>query len=402
MAARERKKPAKRAAKKRTTSKISDAQKAAVERRLERTDSLRGMAAASRSKNLQKDPNNPKIGASSGTPNKGVDKTGVIGNPVRAGEIAAANGTQGGQGNQSLSQAANKIAGLATNLREVKARAAATPQQPLANPDLYGTVTAKDRVAKLNELMSAQAEQKARSLKSKGEAVYMGAQRNNAKIRNRGPERFDESGKDYETTAVGEAYLSKSELLSWLSDPDKLDQIKAGAEAAGLKVQTVDDVMKLWTSVVNQAADSYSLAGKKVTPWALLKLRGRYSVDGKMPDRVTTTTNIDEMEPEQARLMFEQTAMQALGRSPTKSEVDDFIAKAQTIAKSNPTVTKTTQKIGFDGNVTDTTNVTTGGGADAKAQVAAMDQARQSEDYASYQAAGNYFPMLFEALRSPV
>lgn len=386
MATRERKRPARKKApaKKRTTSKITEAQKAA-------RDSLAGQAEADRKKRLaeyaknQKNPTklDPRTATPMATRGAGIPQDKIA-------ERDAA---------KSMSQAAQKIAGLATNL---KAERAAAPKQPMANPDLYGKPV-KDRVAALNQLMSAQAEQRAKAMASKGQAVYMGAQQNRAKIRNRGPERMDpDTGKTYEVTALGESYLSKAELLSWLSDPVKLDQIKASAEAAGLQVQNVDDVMKLWTSVVNQAADSYSLAGKKVTPWALLKLRGRYSVNGKMPDKVTTTTNIDEMEPEQARLMFEQTAMQALGRAPTKSEVDDFIAKAQTIARSNPTVTKTTQKIGFDGNVTDTTNITTGGGADAKAQVAAMDQARQSEDYASYQAAGNYFPMLFEALRSPV
>lgn len=287
----------------------------------------------------------------------------------------------------------------------VKALAESRAKNPIANPSLFG-VSTKKRAQNLSDRLIAM-NASIQQAKSKGNAVYMGQdpKAKTAKIRRSGPERMDESGKDYEEEKVGDLVLTKDELMSWLTDEAKVAEIKAAANKAGIAVETYDDVAKLWNSVVAQAASSYSITNKKVTPWSIIQLRGKYvGADGKMKDRVTTSTNIDEMDPATARLMFEKTAMNQLGRAPTKQEVDDFIAKAQTIALKNPAVTTTRQKLGFDGNVESQTSRTVGGGqavAD-QSEIAAMDQARQSEDYASYQAAGNYFPMLFEALSAPV
>jgi hypothetical protein len=125
-----------------------------------------------------------------------------------------------------------------------------------------------------------------------------------------------------------------------------------------------------------------------------------------MQKRVSTSTTFDEMAPETARGMLEQTAQNLLGRAPTQSELEDFIAKAQTIARQNPTVTTTTSQVGFDGEVEQGTSqsVTKGGGQAVtdKAQAAAQDMAKQDEEYGAYQAAGTYFPLLFDALSSPV
>lgn len=292
---------------------------------------------------------------------------------------------------------------LESQAAEIRAQAAAKEKYPAANPRLYGITSTKQRAASLSERMTA-VDATVQQQKRQGQAVWMGLDPNakTVKIRRAGPDRMDENGETTSEEKVGDLILSKNELLSWLTDDAKVSQIKAAAEKAGYTVGSYEDIAKLWTDVVSTAAQAYSTSSKKVTPFDLIKLRGKYLVNGKPADRVTTTTNIDEMAPETARMMMEKTAADMLGRAPTKQEVDDFIAKAQTIAKNNPTVTKTTQKIGLDGNVTSTVNSTTGGGTSDKAQAAALDSARQSEDYAAYQAAGNYFPMLFDALRSPV
>lgn len=291
--------------------------------------------------------------------------------------------------------------GIEQQAAEIRAKDASRQTYPAADPSLYGNT--KKRAAELSERISA-VDATIQLQKKQGQAVWMGLDPNarTVKIRRSGPQRKDEFGNDTTEEKVGDLILTKNELLSWLTDDEKVSQIKAAAEKAGYTIQSYEDISKLWTDVVSTAAQAYSTSSKRVTPFDLIKLRGKYLVNGRPADKVTTTTNIDEMPPETARMMFEKTAADMLGRAPTKQEIDDFIAKAQTIAKQNPTVTKTTQKIGLDGNVTDTTNVTTGGGVSDKAQAAALDAARQSEDYAAYQAAGNYFPMLFEALRSPV
>lgn len=386
-----RKKPRKRTPKQPT--KIQQAQKAASEKRIE-ADTLRGQSSAERAR-LQGGLKPTQLEARTSTPlansGRGLDQD----------KIAQRDNVLG----KSMSAAASKIAGLSAPV--IKSMQANAPKNPIANPGLYGVSNAK-RAANLTAIQEALKGQNQVTLKKNGKAVYMGPTIANAKIRTSGPERIDpETGKSYTTEQVGDQTVNKDELLSWLSDESKVAQIKDAANKAGLAVQSYDDVAKLWGSVVDQAASSYSFGGKKVTPWALIQLRGKFvGPDGRFQDKISTSTTVDEMAPEQARSMFEQAAQQALGRAPTKAEVDDFIAKAQTIAHENPAVSTTTSKVGFDGNVeVGNQSTITKGGADvvnAKSQVAAMDQAKQSEDYAAYQAAGNYFPMLFEALNSPV
>lgn len=277
-------------------------------------------------------------------------------------------------------------------------------KKPLADPSLYGKTQAA-RAATIARQKEALDAQKFQQLAEKDQAVYMGP--GTAVMRRSGPQRMDEFGSDKETVAAGDNIQRLDDLMGWLADPQKVAQIKQMANQAGLNVQTFDDIQKLWTSVVTQAAQTYSRTKQKVTPMALIALRGKYvGPDGNMQNKVTTSTQIDEMDPATARSTFEQAAASLLGRAPTEHELQDFIAKAQQIAKENPSIATTTSKVGFDGQVEEGTSQTvTRGGADvvkAKAEQAALDQAKQSEDYGAYQAAGTYFPLLFDALSSPV
>jgi hypothetical protein len=249
--------------------------------------------------------------------------------------------------------------------------------------------------------MNAQTAQATQQIKTQGRAVWMGTK--SIKIRSQGPQRMDEGGKDYTMEKGGDDVVTKEELMSWLTDDAKVKQIMAFAQKAGLDVQTYDDAAKLWGSVVDMAASSYSFAGKQVTPWAIIQLRGKNSGPGGRPkDRLVTQKTIDEVSPADARLMFEKSAADQLGRSPTKAEVDDFIAKAQTIAKTHPDISYTTQHMGFDGNVESQDVRNSPGGSQSLQAQAALDQAKQSEDYSSYQAAGVYMPWLMDALASPI
>lgn len=277
-------------------------------------------------------------------------------------------------------------------------------KKPLADPSLYARTQAA-RAATITRLKEAADAQKFQQLAEKDQAVYMGP--GSARMRRSGPQRKDDLGSDIETVQAGDDIQRLDDLVAWLSDPAKVEQIKQVANAAGLNVESFDDISKLWTSVLQQAANTYSRTKQKVTPWALISLRGKYvGPDGRMQDQVTTSTTVDEMDPAAARATLENAAQQMLGRAPTEHELQDFIAKAQQIAKANPQVTTTRSKVGFDGNVQQGTQQTVSrGGADvvkAKAEQAAKDQAMQSDDYGAYQAAGTYFPLLFDALNSPV
>lgn len=393
MVTKRERRPAKKAAKKTakkpaSNSKIAESQKAATDSLKAQSDSEKARLARLAAL-AKKDPNNPKLEPKTTTPmasaGRGVDQ----------GSIAARDSQTG----KTMSDAAQKIAGLAQPLiAQAKAEKIA-----IADPALYGT-SDRNIAARIAAQRNALDEARRKLLRDKGNAVYLGAKTEQIRREIRGGD-FEGGTNRIPQSVQTDDVRTKDELLSWLTDETKVAQIKAAANKAGIDVQTYDDIAKLWNSVVSTAASSYSLTGKKVTPWSIITLRGKFmGTDGKPTSKVTTSTNIDEMDPAQARLMFEQTATQALGRAATKQEIDDFIAKAQTIAKQNPGVTTTTSKMGFDGNITDQTSVTKGGAdvVSAKAQLAAQDQAKQSEDYAAFQAAGNYFPMLFDALSSPV
>lgn len=380
-----KKKPAKKPA----NSQIQAAQKASQ-------DSLAAVADADRKKRLaayaekqKKDGTATQLSARTGpmaTSGAGIDQEKIAERDV--GTAAA--------------QAANKIAGLAAPM--IKAAQAKDREENrknhLAQLDLYGNSN-KNRAAKLAELMNAQTAQATQQIKTQGRAVWMGTK--TIKIRSRGPQRMDEFGKDYTLEKGGDDVVTKEELMSWLTDDAKLKQIMTAAQKAGLDVQTYDDAAKLWASVVDMAASAYSFAGKQVTPWAIIQLRGKNAgPNGRPKDKLITTKTVDEVSPADARLMFEKSAADQLGRAPTKAEVDDFIAKAQTIAKTHPDIQYTTQHMGFDDEVESQDIRRSPGGSQALQAQAAIDQAKQSEDYSSYQAAGVYMPWLMDALASPI
>lgn len=390
--------PRRKPAKKASTSKISEAQQAAVKARKER-DSLRAQSAAmAAQRTTNSDPNSVKPpGAQPGIQVPGGTAKGV---PPKPG-VPSAKGTTP---DRTKTSGPGDSGPIRDPLLQGLTTLANTEARPLADPSLYGNGSAS-REANIRRQREAADATKKRLLSKGDNAVYMGP--GQAKYRRSGPRRMDDSGSDVEIIAAGDDIQTKDELMSWLSDPTKVEEIKKRAQAAGLNVQSFDDISKLWESVVNQAATTFSRTSKKVTPWALLEMRGKYAgPDGKMQNKVTTSTQIDEMDPAEARGLFEQTATNLLGRAPSQSELDDFIAKAQMIARQNPAISTTVSKVGFDGEVEEgTQHTTTKGGAqvvNAKAQLAAQDMAKQDDEYGAYQAAGTYFPLLFDALSSPV
>lgn len=83
--------------------------------------------------------------------------------------------------------------------------------------------------------------------------------------------------------------------------------------------------------------------------------------------------------------------MQRMGRAPTDAELSNLTAALQTAQRSNPTVTS----YNADG-----TSTTTAGGLDAQQYLS--DQAMQMPEYGAYQAAAFYYPLLPQAIQSPV
>jgi hypothetical protein len=256
-------------AKKQSNSNIQAAQKATTEARKARAEQTQA-----KTEHGQRAADAAKLAAAQAAVDPRQARPPVLSQNVKPGqrkpgEAPAAKG---------LSQAANKIAGLASGIMQQHE----AQTRPLADASLWGNNSDKNRAAKLTALMSAQDKTRVAQLTKTGNAVYMGPKQANAKVRNRGPERIGEDGSDTSQIGpVGDNIVTKDELMSWLSDEANFNKIKTAAQKAGMDVQSYDDVAKIWTAVVNQAAATYSTTGKKVTPWALLQLRGKTMVGGK-------------------------------------------------------------------------------------------------------------------------
>jgi hypothetical protein len=367
-------------------SSIASAQRAAVERRLAREEKQHESQAQANSAPQKTGALGPtQLQARTDTPmasaGKGIDQ-----------KLIAQRDEKGVDG-KPLSDAAIKIAGLASGLMN-------DHQKPLADPSLYGKPLFQNQ-ALLDQIANARNQAQNRVLTGKGNAVYWGRAR--FKKRRPAPGRLDENGSSTEDVAAGDDIKSKDILMSWLSDDTIFNQIKKRMNDSGIAAQSYDDVAKLWEQVVNQAAATYSSTGKKVTPWALLALRGKNMVNGKPASKTTTATTIDEMDPANAKAMINKLASDALGREATPTEVEDFIAKAQTIVDKNPAVTQTTTNYDVTGSPTDSVSHTSGGMNIAmnRAQQEEQDRLNQSNEHADYQAAGVMMPWLEQALSSP-
>jgi len=413
--------PGKKAApKKRTTkrparsnSNISAAQKAAAQKRAQQDEST-PQADSARKARLASYSKQNEAKASAGSPPltdpKAQAAKGSVDNRNRetlTKSTLQQNTKSGNSSNDAFKAAtgdAQKIAGLLTGIADRhQAEAKAAPPKPGANAADYGQINDKAISTRLVALRNEQIATANRQLKSKGSAVFLGSKKQVIRREQRGGDFEGGQNRVPESIDVDDI-RSADELMSWLADEKTFNQIRDAAKKSGIDVQSYDDVAKVWEQVVKQAAATYSTTGKKVTPWALLQLRGKSMVNGKPASKTTTSTSIDEMDPAQAKVMIKNSLQQMLGRDPRQDEIDDFISKAQTIAAQNPQVTTTTTQYDFAGDPVSQQSTSKGGGdvVTAKAQLAAEQAAEDAPDYAQYQAAGVYAPWMFEALSSPI
>lgn len=309
--------------------------------------------------------------------------------------------------------------------RDVRVRGLAVPgsesiTDPIVNPSAYSRSAQQEFDAGAlgrghtgQPITLAQIQQQATALKRTGRAVYMGKSKGTLGGRAdptpysfEGPRPF---AKPQDQPIEYDQFTPIESLVAWLADPVRVDQIKRRANAAGLNVESYDDITKVWTSVIKMAASTYATTGRKVTPWDLLDLRGRH-VDpetGKPKKRTGRSVTIEEIDSATARLMVEDAVKKMTGQRPTEDQIDAFVAKAQAIARQTPLIETFEQEVGFDDQVVeDSTTITsrTGGQqvATDRAEVAMLEQIRNSPEYSNRQAAGTYGPLLFEALGSPI
>jgi hypothetical protein len=305
----------------------------------------------------------------------------------------------------SMLGAADQVTG------NIKDLAAKQPARALADPSSYGVTGA----ARMKAARAASEARRLQLLTKQGKAlIYLGpVVAKKAKQRYGKPGEFAQTQSEQNQAAgqeIGDNIADSDSLSGWLYNDKYRNMIVNQAHKTGLDVDpnNFDELEKLWTTVLKRSAIAFS-AGQKVTPWAVMGLMAKQGF-GQPTSRTTnqSSTDIEALDPAQARLMIEKAASEALGRRPTESEIDSFAAKAQQIAQSNPRVTNTTTTTQYDaeGNaLASNSKSNASGGAEvvnAQSQVAAEDQARANPEYDKVQKGMTYFPMFFDALSSPV
>ena len=207
-----------------------------------------------------------------------------------------------------------------------------------------------------------------------------------------------------DTTAT--ATQVKNQPYLW--DEQEVTEALKKFRRAGVPVETFDDLVQAWGSMVDRAAYTYSLSegAKKITPWDVLdmykseaKAAGSYiDYQEKMNGTQTSTTrSVAEISEGQAFTVLQDNLSRLLGRDPSDDEVKDYLHRMNSLAAANPSITRTVQKF-KNGEVVSTTNTTSGGFDAADMQMAAYEQAQGDDEYAETQAATTYFNALQSAL----
>jgi len=138
-----------------------------------------------------------------------------------------------------------------------------------------------------------------------------------------------------------------------------------------------------------------------MSPWDVLSFIGgdpRLSPEGEGSKAQTVTVTqkqVNLTDPESARALVHDVISQTLGRRATQEELDDFVTTLRSYEKDNPVTETTTARYNKQGRLVRSSKVTSGGG---NPTAMLEEQAMETPEYASYQAAGIYFPLLLQAL----
>jgi hypothetical protein len=165
------------------------------------------------------------------------------------------------------------------------------------------------------------------------------------------------------------------------------------------------DLVQLWQGAVEGAAQLYTHGGKRVTPQQYVKnflgvdgIGGKGSGAGTGPSTTTSTqksvTHFDDLD---ARGIAMDTYKEFLGRASNPHEEQALQAALNAYAKAHPSIQTSTTHNDGQGNTT-TTSKSRGGITSQGVGQLAQDSIQAKPEYASYQAAATYFPLLEQAL----
>jgi|GEM_PF-5378804 len=213
------------------------------------------------------------------------------------------------------------------------------------------------------------------------------------------------------------------EFYSW-SDDERAEWGRYLVEIGFIDEEDRSDygtLLKAWSEVVQEGAN-FTAAGRKADPWAVARILAGTDNDGGGPgggqtragrergftgvrSATSTNTQVDLTDGATAKALVNQTLSKFLGRNASDDEIRAFTATLNDAERANPITAKTTTTDTFaDGVQTESKSSTeqSGGLSSAGRAQTLEDRAVNLPEYASYQAAGYYAPLLFQAIGAPV
>lgn len=251
-----------------------------------------------------------------------------------------------------------------------------------------------------------------------------------------------------------EQAMSKFDNMSFTEQRKMLRLLAIGGFAGAIPFSQIDeyvadasqgDARAAYSMLLDTASDYWTNSNRAVTPNDVLKSAIAYRLDAYGVDwngkfdyfnkgipksvakaagataagasgydpkdfpykKTTTSTNVDMLNPKDAKYLTRSMLQQELGRDPTQGEYEDFLSVLNAAEHENPDVQRTTTTYKLD-PVTQgpyvahqRTATTEGIGAEGLAQVA-YQKAQQDPKWAEWQAMGTYFPALLSALGATV
>ena len=192
--------------------------------------------------------------------------------------------------------------------------------------------------------------------------------------------------------------------LPYTWDADEVKDAMAKMRAAGMDVNTFDDLVKSWGGLVDRAATTLAMSKgeKKLTPWDVLDLYKKEAEDSGLLDklngsRTTVSRSVEDVDEGQAWATLKSATSELLGYDPSDQDVRDFTYKMGQLAARNPNITKTITSY-QNGEATGQTSHTTPGFTAADMEKAAYDEALNDPGHAEYASASTYFNAAISAL----
>lgn len=194
--------------------------------------------------------------------------------------------------------------------------------------------------------------------------------------------------------------------LPYLWDEEELASAMERFRAAGAEVDSFDDVVKMWSGLVNRASKMYTFSEgeRKVTPWDVLDMYKSEAGDAAAgepdPNRQETFTqkSVSTLSEGEAWSSLQNTLSNMLGRDPSDQELRDFTYRMNQLAAANPAISKTITQYKDGTAVSSQTTQTEAGFSAADVAMSAYEGAQSDPEYAEYQAASTYFNAAQSAL----